>query len=201
MQAGSQFHRAAAHVHFESSLRTLMAVPKACSSLHRQIRGMHTPHTVVGKVSQPQQSTWKWRMRWRHTRSARRGLEELGLPEVDWSRYHLQVLFVDERDSLRSRTCAAVFERLAGAHIGLCLFLETPAQLSMSYAEWNGFGRALYPATAGVAPQAAGISTTAGLMAQVAALGLDARQHFARAPEQFEAADHDRLPFFTTMQI
>jgi hypothetical protein len=49
--------------------------------------------------------------------------------EVDWSRYHLQILFIDADDVLRGRLAAGLFERVA---------------------EWNGYGRVLLPWTCGV---------------------------------------------------
>ncbi|KAF8073130.1 LONRF3 [Scenedesmus sp. PABB004] len=97
------------------------------------------------------------------------------LPSVDWSRYHLQVIFVDRADQLRARLAAGFFE---------------------SVAEWNGYGRALYPWTCGThvdgspAGRAAALAACAGLMAQAAALGI-APKVFARSPEAFELRDLD----------
>eukprot|EP00197_Chlamydomonas_leiostraca_P002370 CAMPEP_0202858124 /NCGR_PEP_ID=MMETSP1391-20130828/787_1 /ASSEMBLY_ACC=CAM_ASM_000867 /TAXON_ID=1034604 /ORGANISM="Chlamydomonas leiostraca, Strain SAG 11-49" /LENGTH=351 /DNA_ID=CAMNT_0049537009 /DNA_START=179 /DNA_END=1231 /DNA_ORIENTATION=+ len=49
--------------------------------------------------------------------------------EVDWSRYHLQILFIDRTDTLRARVAAGIMDRIA---------------------EWNGYGRAMYTWTCGV---------------------------------------------------
>ncbi|KAL6759752.1 hypothetical protein V8C86DRAFT_2568453 [Haematococcus lacustris] len=50
-------------------------------------------------------------------------------PTIDWSRFHLQLLFVDRSDTVRARIASGVFDRIA---------------------EWNGFGRALYSWSAGL---------------------------------------------------
>ncbi|KAG1675266.1 hypothetical protein FOA52_016297 [Chlamydomonas sp. UWO 241] len=50
-------------------------------------------------------------------------------PSVDWSRYNLQLLFVDRTGVVRSRFAAGIFERIA---------------------EWNGWSRAIIPASAGL---------------------------------------------------
>lgn len=95
------------------------------------------------------------------------------LPDVDWSRYHLQVLFIDSNDVLRGRLAAALFERVA---------------------EWNGYGRILLPWTCGVdADQGAtaDLSTQAALMFKARQLGLRPKA-FARPTERFEAPDLDR---------
>uniref|UniRef100_A0A7R9VUT7 Uncharacterized protein n=1 Tax=Chlamydomonas euryale TaxID=1486919 RepID=A0A7R9VUT7_9CHLO len=50
-------------------------------------------------------------------------------PNVDWSRYNLQLLFVDRSGTLRARFAAGIFERIA---------------------EWNGYGRVIIPSSAGL---------------------------------------------------
>lgn len=63
-------------------------------------------------------------------------------------------------------------------------------------AEWNGYGRALYPWTCGVAVdgspsgRAAAMGVTAGLMSQAVMLGIPPKV-FARSPEAFELRDLD----------
>lgn len=34
-------------------------------------------------------------------------------PDVDWTRYHLQVLIIDRTDTLRARVAAGLFEKAA----------------------------------------------------------------------------------------
>ncbi|KAK3240279.1 hypothetical protein CYMTET_49874 [Cymbomonas tetramitiformis] len=51
------------------------------------------------------------------------------LPHVDWTRYHLQVIFVDDEHLTQARLAEGLLE---------------------SIAEWNGFGRAIYPHSCGV---------------------------------------------------
>lgn len=43
-------------------------------------------------------------------------------PKVDWSRYHLQVLFVDHSDQLRAKLAAAFFEQVN------CVSVDPPQQ-------------------------------------------------------------------------
>lgn len=96
-----------------------------------------------------------------------------GLPKVDWTRYHLQVLFVDNTDTVRARVAAGLFERIA---------------------EWNGFGRALYPWSCGLnaaKSKPADLSTTASLFSQASFLGIRAKL-FAAPPEQLTLQDLDR---------
>lgn len=74
-------------------------------------------------------------------------------------------------DTVRARIAAGLFERVA---------------------EWNGYGRALYPATSGVAANPnIDMSTTVALMVQAQLLGMRP-QVFARRAEQFEYDDFDR---------
>lgn len=92
----------------------------------------------------------------------------------------LQVLFIDRSDTLRARMAAGLFEKVA---------------------EWNGFGRALYPWTCGVDAKQdsfAGLSTRAGLMHQAYLLGLNPKA-FARPAERFEPADLDRYDVVIAM--
>ena len=77
---------------------------------------------------------------------------------------------------MRARMAAGLFERIA---------------------EWNGYGRALYPWTCGLAvPDATNtlqsLSTRAALMHQAWLLGFTPKV-FARPSEQFELADLDRF--------
>lgn len=94
-------------------------------------------------------------------------------PEVDWTRYHLQLLFVDERDTVRARIAAGLFDKITA---------------------WNGYGQALYTHCCGVSASSGptSISTTASLMSQAAFLGIPPKC-FARPPELFEAEDLDRF--------
>lgn len=103
--------------------------------------------------------------------------EKQPLPGVDWTRYHLQVLFIDSTDTLRARMAAGLFERVA---------------------EWNGYGRAMYPWTCGLSaadpaapPTLQSLTTRAALMHQAYLLGIPPKV-FARPAEQFETADLDR---------
>eukprot|EP00198_Chlamydomonas_reinhardtii_P009687 XP_001699024.1 predicted protein [Chlamydomonas reinhardtii] len=93
------------------------------------------------------------------------------LEEVSWSRYHLQVLFVDQTDTVRGRLAAGLFERCA---------------------EWNG---ALYPWSAGLAPGGPrdihAISKLTALMRGATSLEILPR-YFTRPPEAFELEDLDR---------
>ncbi|PNW72914.1 hypothetical protein CHLRE_14g611484v5 [Chlamydomonas reinhardtii] len=95
-------------------------------------------------------------------------------PKVSWSRYHLQVLFVDQTDTVRGRLAAGLFERCA---------------------EWNGYGRALYPWSAGLAPGGPrdihAISKLTALMRGATSLEILPR-YFTRPPEAFELEDLDR---------
>lgn len=97
------------------------------------------------------------------------------LADVDWSRYHLQVLFIDRHDQLRARLAAGLFEKVA---------------------EWNGYGRALYPWTCGthVDDSAAGRTAhmwlSTSLVSQAAVLGIEPKV-FTRRPESFELRDLD----------
>eukprot|EP00882_Tetradesmus_deserticola_P004415 GHRQ01004659.1.p1 GENE.GHRQ01004659.1~~GHRQ01004659.1.p1 ORF type:complete len:300 (+),score=98.09 GHRQ01004659.1:135-1034(+) len=97
------------------------------------------------------------------------------LADVDWSRYHLQVLFIDRHDQLRARLAAGLFEKVA---------------------EWNGYGRALYPWTCGthvddsVAGRTAHMWLSSSLIGQAAVLGIEPKV-FMRSPEAFELRDLD----------
>jgi len=92
---------------------------------------------------------------------------------VDWTRYHLNVLFVDRTDTVRARVAAGLFERIS---------------------EWNGYGRILLPSTAGidaVEDQAPDASTTMALLGQAGLLGIRPKL-FTPLPERFEADDFYR---------
>jgi len=104
-------------------------------------------------------------------------------PSVDWSRFNLQLLFVDRTDTVRARVAAGLFERIA---------------------EWNGWSRAMLPWTCGLHVQQAGpegeeetegpgggLSKVAALMSSASQLGLPPRQ-LARRAEQFDLDDLDR---------
>lgn len=95
------------------------------------------------------------------------------LPAVDWRRYHLNVLFVDRSDTVRARVAAGLFERVS---------------------EWNGWGRILLTATAGVDAQPDSppdVSTNMALFSQAGLLGIRPKL-FAAAPERFESDDFYR---------
>ncbi|GLC54138.1 hypothetical protein PLESTB_000828000 [Pleodorina starrii] len=95
-------------------------------------------------------------------------------PSVSWSRYHIQVLFVDRTDTVRARLAAGLFERCA---------------------EWNGYGRALYPWTCGLTVGGPrdihAISKLTALMRGAADLEILPR-YFTRPAEAFELEDLDR---------
>lgn len=91
------------------------------------------------------------------------------LPQVDWSRYHLSVLFVDRSDTIRARIGRAVFE---------------------SIAEWNGFGRILLHSTAGTDATGPGLATAAALMSRAVELGLPPK-YFVSTGVQLEPRDLD----------
>ncbi|PNH11477.1 hypothetical protein TSOC_001691, partial [Tetrabaena socialis] len=95
-------------------------------------------------------------------------------PSVSWSRYHLQILFVDRTDTVRARLAAGLFERCA---------------------EWNGYGRALYPWTCGLTVGGPrdihSISKLTALMRGASSLEIMPR-YFTRPAEAFEIEDLDR---------
>lgn len=92
--------------------------------------------------------------------------------ELHRLRLRLQILFVDRSDTVRARVATGIFERVA---------------------EWNGYGRALYPSACGVdaAGGAPNVTTTASLLAMAGMLGIRSKI-FASAPEQFDYDDFDR---------
>ncbi|DBA98368.1 TPA: hypothetical protein ACH3X3_012383 [Trebouxia sp. C0006] len=105
--------------------------------------------------------------------SLQQNRETANLPQIDWTRYHLQVLFVDRSDTVRARVATGLFERIA---------------------EWNGYGRALYPWACGVSAsqtQPVDFSTTASLFSQATFLGIRAKL-FAAPAEQLTLEDLDR---------
>lgn len=77
-------------------------------------------------------------------------------------------------DTVRARVAAGIFDRIAN---------------------WNGFGRALYPTTAGVdvTGEAPDITTSVGLMSQAGLLKIPPKL-FSRPGQQFEVEDLDRCP-------
>ncbi|GLI65970.1 hypothetical protein VaNZ11_009656 [Volvox africanus] len=95
-------------------------------------------------------------------------------PSVSWGRYHIQVLFVDRTDTVRARLAAGLFERCA---------------------EWNGYGRALYPWTCGLTVGGPrdihAISKLTALMRGASDLEILPR-YFTRPAEAFEIEDLDR---------
>ncbi|BDA42924.1 hypothetical protein COCOBI_03-8170 [Coccomyxa sp. Obi] len=105
--------------------------------------------------------------------------KNLGLPKADWQRYHLQILFVDRSDTVRARVATGLFERVA---------------------EWNGYGRALYPSAAGVDAEggAPDFGTTASLLAMAGMLGIRSKI-FAAERERFVYEDFDRNDIIVAM--
>lgn len=96
-------------------------------------------------------------------------------PTVDWSRYNLQLLFVDRSGTVRSRFAAGIFERIA---------------------EWNGWSRSIIPAACGLHAQGAeetSVSKMAALFSAGSSLGLRTRM-LAQPPERLDF-DYD-LDFF-----
>lgn len=87
--------------------------------------------------------------------------------QVDWSRFHLQLLFVDSDDCGAARIAHGMFE---------------------SIAIWNGYGRSLYPWSAGTGAHDADPSKVVSMMSQAESLGFSSRL-FARSPEQLELND------------
>ena len=81
---------------------------------------------------------------------------------------------------MRARVAAGLFERIA---------------------EWNGFGRALYPWSCGLnaaKSKPADLSTTASLFSQASFLGIRAKL-FAAPPEQLTLQDLDRYQHLLTI--
>lgn len=88
---------------------------------------------------------------------------------MDWSRFQLQLLFVDADDIGAARIAHGLFE---------------------SIAEWNGYGRSLYPWSAGTNTRAqeADPSRTVSMMSQAESLGFSTRV-FARSREKLDLND------------
>ncbi|CAK0787350.1 hypothetical protein CVIRNUC_010570 [Coccomyxa viridis] len=127
--------------------------------------------------SRGKSSTRAWQHQWRYMRSEKERANR-NLPKVDWNRYHLQILFVDRTDTVRARVAAGLLERIA---------------------EWNGYGRALYPYACGVeARQELDWSTSAALMGMAGMLGIRAKL-FAAQPEQLVYEDFDRCDLLVAM--
>ena len=131
------------------------------------------------------------------------------LPQIDWTRYHLQVLFVD-------RYCCSAFSSCSSKSCKISIHFTPPAGgvpccqhvscrsdtvrarvatgLFERIAEWNGYGRALYPWACGVSAcqtQPVDFSTTASLFSQATFLGIRAKL-FAAPAEQLTLEDLDR---------
>ena len=87
--------------------------------------------------------------------------------QVDWSRFHLQVLFVDTEDMGNARVAQGLFD---------------------SIAEWNGHGRTLYSWTCGTAVTGYEPERAVSLMMRAESLGAPVKT-FSRAPEQLELKD------------
>jgi hypothetical protein len=87
--------------------------------------------------------------------------------QVDWSRFHLQVMFVDRHDESNARIAQGLFD---------------------SIAEWNGFGRALYSWTAGLQERHTAPETSVSLMMRANSLGLPVKT-FSRQVETLEMDD------------
>jgi protein-tyrosine-phosphatase len=89
--------------------------------------------------------------------------------QVDWSRFHLQILFVDREDMGSARIAHGLFDNIAA---------------------WNGFGRSMYSNTCGtqVAEVSAAPETSVSLMMRAQSLGTSVKT-FSRAPEQLEMTD------------
>jgi protein-tyrosine-phosphatase len=91
--------------------------------------------------------------------------------QVDWSRFHLQLLFVDQDDMANARVAQSLFDIVT---------------------EWNGYGRALYGWTCGVEAEQYPLERTVSLMVQ-AEQWQTSRTRFAdvftRKPEQLDVHD------------
>lgn len=96
--------------------------------------------------------------------------------QVDWSRFHLQLLFVDDDDGEEARMAQSLFDAVS---------------------EWNGYGRALYGWTCGVdcgadstrySPERAISLMVEADRWQTSDMNLGAKV-FARPPEQLELHD------------
>ena len=99
--------------------------------------------------------------------------EDFVVPEVDWSRYYISVLFVDRTHTTRARLAEGLLERLAA---------------------WRGYGRAIYPSSCGTHVPDSGEKvpweTQAGLLAALGPLRISSQ--IVTAPRvRFEARDLD----------
>jgi protein-tyrosine-phosphatase len=87
--------------------------------------------------------------------------------QVDWSRYHLQLLFVDKEDSGNARIAQCLLDKIA---------------------EWNGYGRSLSGWTCGTHAQHCSLERVVSLMLRAGSIGASAKT-FTRVPEQLETRD------------
>lgn len=87
--------------------------------------------------------------------------------QVDWSRFHLQLLFVDVEDMGNARLAQGLFDKTAA---------------------WNGYGRSLYAWTCGTCAQACSPERSVSLMMRAESLGASSKD-FSRVPEQLETGD------------
>eukprot|EP00892_Ulva_mutabilis_P010733 jgi/Ulvmu1/8031/UM004_0268.1 len=89
------------------------------------------------------------------------------LPQVDWSRFHLQILFVDTDDFSNARFAHALFENIAS---------------------WNGHGLSLYGWTCGTQATEYAPERAVSLMIRAAGLKTSPKL-FTREPEQLDLRD------------
>lgn len=87
--------------------------------------------------------------------------------QVDWSRFHLQILFVDTDDVSNARLAQALFENLAS---------------------WNGHGLSLYGWTCGTRVAEYAPERAVSLMIRAAGLNTSPKL-FSREPEQLDLRD------------
>ena len=86
---------------------------------------------------------------------------------MDWSRFHLQLLFVDVEDMGNARLAQGLFDKTAA---------------------WNGYGRSLYAWTCGTRAQRCSPERAVSLMMRAESLGASSKD-FSRVPEQLETGD------------
>lgn len=106
--------------------------------------------------------------------------QSLMLPDVDWGRYRVQVLFVDRSGTVRSRVAAGLMELIAG---------------------WNMFGSSIHADHAGThveVDERLGICTTAALLGRAVPLGVSS-QHFTHRSHKFERGDFHRYDLIVAL--